>query len=134
MRQRCQNPNDPAYAHYGGRGIRVDPRWESFEKFAADVGPAPSNRHSIDRYPNNDGNYEPGNVRWATAQEQALNTRSNHRLTRGGVTKTIVEWARDTGIKAQTIKTRLSLGWSDAKTLTTPPKSPKRTWSRKKKV
>lgn len=73
MKNRCLNPNDKRYDRYGGRGIKVHPEWiESFEAFYAFMGKRPSN-HSLDRYPDNDGNYEPGNVRWATAIEQRRN-------------------------------------------------------------
>jgi len=81
MHQRCRTPNHPGYADYGGRGIKVCERWNSFENFLADVGPRPSSEHSLDRYPNNDGDYEPGNVRWATKAEQMLNRRPRKRRT-----------------------------------------------------
>jgi hypothetical protein len=75
MRERCCNPLDKSYADYGGRGIRVCAEWmDSFEAFFAHIGPKPSPAHSIDRI-NVNGNYEPGNVRWATAIEQAANKR-----------------------------------------------------------
>ena len=75
MRRRCGNPRAADYPRYGGRGIRVCELWESsFEAFASHVGNPPGPGYSIDRI-NNDGNYEPGNVRWATASEQALNRR-----------------------------------------------------------
>lgn len=70
MMDRCNNPNNIGYSGYGGRGIKVCARWRKFENFFADMGPRPSPKHSLDRYPDNDGNYEPGNVRWATADEQ----------------------------------------------------------------
>jgi hypothetical protein len=74
MRIRCENPNFIGWKHYGGRGIRVCKRWRnSYEKFLKDVGRRPSAAHSLDRYPNPDGNYEPGNVRWATAKQQRFN-------------------------------------------------------------
>ena len=71
MRRRCTNPNNADWKQYGGRGIKVCDRWiESFDNFLADMGPRPSPKHSIGRFPNNDGNYEPRNCRWATAAEQ----------------------------------------------------------------
>ena len=76
MKTRCTNPKEPGWKYYGGRGIRVCDRWlNSFEAFLADVGPRPSPQHSIDRYPDNDGNYEPSNVRRATQAEQSQNRR-----------------------------------------------------------
>jgi len=74
MKERCRNPNHKAYANYGGRGISVCERWLDFESFLLDMGRRPSPTHSIDRI-NNDGNYEPGNCRWATRDEQNRNQR-----------------------------------------------------------
>ena len=75
MKERCYSPKHRSYEYYGGRGIQVCARWrKSFINFFADVGRRPSKRHSIDRV-DNDGNYEPGNVRWATKKQQIANRR-----------------------------------------------------------
>ncbi|OKO87567.1 hypothetical protein AC629_13580 [Bradyrhizobium sp. NAS80.1] len=76
MIQRCTNSNHNSYHHYGGRGIQVCEEWlKSFEAFETYIGPRPTPQHSIDRYPDNNGNYAPGNVRWATKSEQRRNQR-----------------------------------------------------------
>jgi len=72
MKQRCQNPHNIKYKYYGARGIKVCKRWQLFENFLADMGLRPRG-NTLDRFPNNHGNYEPGNCRWATTEQQALN-------------------------------------------------------------
>lgn len=113
LRHRCSNPNDAGWKNYGGRGIKVCERWEkSFEAFLEDMGRRPSDKHSIDRFPNNDGDYEPGNCRWATAKEQQRNTRRNYRVFYNGETKCIAEWADQYGVSQPILYTRLvKLGW-----------------------
>lgn len=74
MRARCFNPNHPKFKDYGGRGITVCDQWAAYETFLRDVGRRPGPDYSIDRI-DNDGNYEPGNVRWATRSQQQLNQR-----------------------------------------------------------
>jgi hypothetical protein len=75
MKSRCHNPNTNRYSNYGGRGITVCKRWLVFENFLEDMGERPLGT-SIDRYPNNGGNYEKQNCRWATSKEQRANQRS----------------------------------------------------------
>jgi hypothetical protein len=74
MIKRCTNPKIKYFKYYGGRGIRVCERWRSFENFLADMGERPEGT-TIDRYPDKNGNYEPGNCRWATSKEQGRNKR-----------------------------------------------------------
>jgi hypothetical protein len=82
MHQRCRNENSSNYPDYGGRGITVCERWNKYENFLEDMGHPPTG-HTIDRESNN-GNYEPGNCRWATPKEQALNRRSCRIVTYSG--------------------------------------------------
>lgn len=117
MIQRCHSPQNSSFERYGGRGITVCKRWrDSYSAFLADVGRKPSREHSLDRIDNN-GNYEPGNVRWATRKEQMRNTRANRRLTFNGRTLTCAEWAEVLGINTKTLSGRLHRGWSVAATL-----------------
>ncbi len=78
MRQRCLNPNATGFHNYGGRGIKFCKQWDSFKNFfaeiIAEIGPRPKGK-SLDRYPDNNGDYKPGNVRWATPKQQQNNKR-----------------------------------------------------------
>lgn len=103
---RCTRPLHKSYALYGGRGVTVCETWRhSYRTFLADVGRAPSSEHSIDRIDCN-GNYEPGNCRWATRTEQADNRRITVKLTVAGVTKPLAAWARETGLPYRTLHSR----------------------------
>lgn len=114
MVRRCTLPSQSNYADYGGRGIAVCAEWRAdFEAFLRDMGLAPSDSHSIDRYPNVNGNYEPGNCRWATRAEQANNKRSSRVVSFNGREMTIREWADATGIAYGTLWRRIAvLRWS----------------------
>ena len=107
MRQRCNNPKCGVYHNYGGRGITVCAAWNSYERFALDVGRPPSPEHTLDRYPNNEGNYEPGNVRWATRKEQMHNVRINVYITHDGERLIMADWARRCGVTPATMHQRI---------------------------
>lgn len=121
IQMRCYNNKLAAYSRYGGRGIKVCERWkESFDNFLADMGKRPSDKHSIDRFPNNDGDYEPSNCRWATSSEQAYNRRSPHPITFRGQTKPLTHFAKEFNLPENTVRKRISFGWPIEKALTTP--------------
>lgn len=121
MIQRTTNPNVARYHIYGGRGIKVCDRWRnSFENFASDMGEPPTPQHSLDRI-NVNGNYEPGNVRWATKKEQGRNTRFNVVYEYRGKTACVVEHCEDAGISTVMVYKRLSRGWSIDDAMTLPP-------------
>lgn len=120
MVARCCSSSCAAYPYYGGRGIKVCDRWrESFSAFLADMGRRPSEQHSIDRI-NNDGNYEPGNCRWATWTEQARNRRSNVLIEHNGETLPLVVWAERCGMRPSALAMRLSYGWTIERMLSEP--------------
>lgn len=111
MLGRCYNPCDQKFYCYGARGIRVCERWrESFLNFFADLGKKPSPKHSLGRV-NNDGNYEPSNCRWETAEQQANNKQQLRRITFSGKTQTLNQWAREVGLKRELLAYRLNRGW-----------------------
>lgn len=113
MINRCTNTSSDKYKDYGGRGIMVCGRWlNSFDNFISDMGRRPSSLYSIDRFPNNDGDYEPHNCRWATMKEQANNRRSNILIILNGNTNTLQQIIDSVGMNKQTFKSRLYLGWS----------------------
>lgn len=117
MIKRCDDPNSNVYHNYGGRGITVCDRWRNdFIAFVRDMGPKPTPKHSIDRI-NNDGNYEPGNCRWATSKEQCRNYRGNTLLTINGEAQTMIYWAEKYGVPTSTIINRLNRGCSHARAL-----------------
>ena len=128
IKQRCFNPNHQYYSHYGGRGITICDRWKnSSENFLADMGSKPTAKHSIDRI-DNDGDYCPGNCRWATKAEQENNKRNNRLITIGCVTLNIAQWAKEMGFKRTVIWNRLNSGWSEYRAVMTPVRQRKKTF------
>lgn len=120
MKNRCFNKKYSHYQDYGARGITVFPEWiDSFEKFFAYMGLKPSPELTIERL-NVNGNYEPGNVKWGTIEEQNNNRRDNRLLTAFGETMTISRWTKKMGLPRTRVYARLKLGWSIEAALTTP--------------
>ncbi|HOW46093.1 MAG TPA: hypothetical protein P5305_01395 [Rubrivivax sp.] len=119
MKSRCYYSGNTEYHNYGGRGIQVCAEWvDSFAAFVASVGLRPSADHSLERDDVN-GNYEPGNCRWATPVEQANNRRSSRRVTFGGVTDTLAGWSRRTGLRFHVLQQRIvRLNWPVERALT----------------
>lgn len=119
MRARCSNPKLKEYPRYGGRGITVCERWQSYENFLADMGRRPSLQHTIDRIDVNQG-YFKENCKWSTNVEQANNRTKHTYLEVDGVVKTQAQWLRQFNVKKPTFKTRLRNGWDVKKALTYP--------------
>lgn len=132
MNNRCHNPRATQWPRYGGKGVTVCQRWRgSFENFVADMGERPSLKHSIDRFPDGSGNYEPGNCRWATAREQQNNKSSNRLVIYNGVSTTVAEAKRaaKSAIPKTTILQRLNRGWTIEAALTIVPQMGRNQWS-----
>ena len=117
MWSRCTNPKGKDYVKYKER--TPPDIWKDFSVFFKEMGNRPSVKHTIDRI-DNDKPYGPGNCRWATAEEQSLNRKSNRYMTYLGQTKTISEWAKKLDIGYSTLRNRLDLGYSDEEALTKP--------------
>lgn len=119
MIARCRDPRHCRFQRYGGRGISICERWNSFANFLADMGERPSNKHSLDRI-NNDGNYEPGNCRWATASQQSRNRSTSRFVDFEGQSLSMADVAERYGITSSTIRKRLKRGWSIQDAITAP--------------
>lgn len=121
MIQRCYNPKSQKYPIYGGRGIRVHRFWKkSFKTFIDYIGKKPTIKHTLERI-NTDGNYCPGNVRWATNKEQSNNRRNNYRFNYKNKSVTLKQLSEIIGINYRTLLHRLCvLKWSVHKATTVP--------------
>lgn len=112
MCRRCSDPRNQGFYLYKNR-VHVCKTWErSFDQFYKDMGPRPSPKHSLDRI-DNEGDYKPGNVRWATPKEQARNTSRTRFVTIRGQTKALTQWAEELGITPQSLKYRIDKGGWD---------------------
>lgn len=118
LRARCQNPKHAHFPDYGGRGITVCDRWQTFENFRADMGDMPKGLQ-IDRI-NNDLGYAPDNCRWASRKQQARNRRGNRLLTLQNETLPMAAWSERLRFPRNLISNRLRRGWTVERALTAP--------------
>lgn len=121
MKTRCYVQSDTNYPKYGAKGIRVCRKWlKSFAAFLSDMGPRPSDQHSLDRK-NNNKDYSPSNCRWATAKQQARNKTNNRKLKYNGKVQSASAWAEEYGMRPHTLLARIDVsGMSVSEALTTP--------------
>lgn len=132
MLSRCNNPNNHAYHHYGGKGIKVCKKWsgkDGLRRFFEDMGVPQHEGLTIERVDGSKG-YSPENCRWATKAEQTRNTSQNVFLEHGGERMCISQWAAKIGVHRTVLSSRLQRGWPVEKALTTPKME---TWSRQPK-
>lgn len=123
MKSRCFDPKNPSYGRYGGRGVGVCDWWQGkdgYAHFLADMGRRPTKDHSLDRWPDQDGDYEPGNCRWATRLEQQANRACARLLTYNGETMTMLQWANRLGMSWTSLANRAKRGLSDEQIITIP--------------
>lgn len=125
MMKRCYSKNDTGYEYWGGRGITVHPDWHDFSKFSealTALGRRPE-RATLDRI-RNEGNYEPGNIRWLSISDQQRNKRNNVNITFNGETLCMEQWAARLGIRGSALSYRLKNGWPLEKALSQKSKHP----------
>ena len=129
MKQRCMNPNSHIWKYYGGRGIKVCARWlgrVGFDNFVDDMGPKPTPQHTLDRV-DNDGDYAPGNCRWASMKEQALNRRATGPK---NDPNSLRSKSRSAGLPYHVVYCRVKrFGWPEPDALATPVQRPG--WNRR---
>lgn len=118
MKNRCTNPNYKHYKDYGGRGITVCDRWLDFANFFEDMGENPLGMMLERR--DNEAGYSPENCYWADRQTQNSNKRNNRHIEADGITRTLTEWGRVTGISHATIIARIDRGWPEDLAATIP--------------
>lgn len=120
---RCDPKYADAFPSHAGRGIAVCDRWQTFENFLADMGPFPGPGYTIERI-NNDGNYEPGNCRWATMKEQMRNTSRTRFVEHDGRRQCFLDWCAETGVDQRTARKRIARGWTIKQALGLEPRKP----------
>lgn len=126
MWYRCRGKEPKHERNYKSRGIKVCDRWKSFAAFFEDMGPKPTPRHTIDRYPNNNGDYEPNNCRWATSKEQTRNMRHNVVVEYQGEKMLLLDVVEKLGLDRGIVYGRIKNGWSLADALSIPVRAKKK--------
>ena len=111
MHQRCNNPSSKDFPNWGGKGVTITPAWDEFAQFYADMGPRPSPKHTLDRWPNKQGDYKPGNVRWATPRQQNENRKSNIFVLLKGERLTLKSAAKQLNFPPTKAYNRRRRGW-----------------------
>lgn len=119
MMTRCNNEHNQAWKDYGGRGIKVCDRWRDPKMFLEDMGEPPAGM-TLDRYPDHDGNYEPGNCRWATWNQQARNRRDTVMVDCNGSRMALADACELIGSDYELVRTRMKRGWPANDALTAP--------------
>ena len=113
IKQRCYNPKAPAYKYYGALHVRMCKAWrDDFWTFLSDMRCRPSEQHSVDRYPDPFGDYEPGNCRWATATEQARNKRNTVFVEADGKRMSLTDYCEAIDLSSELVRLRMHKGWS----------------------
>lgn len=116
MKNRCLKETNKDFSRYGGRGIKLDPRWLNFKNFVSDMGKRPE-KMQLDRIDTN-GDYTKNNCRWVSASENCNNKRNNHIVSHNGMSKTLIQWARYLNICPKTLRHRIVVAkWSLDKAL-----------------
>ena len=119
IRKRCTNQKCESYKHYGGRGIKISEKWNNFIDFYNDMKEGYADDLSLDRIDHN-GNYEPGNCRWATSKTQNRNRRNNNVITFNNESKTLAEWSELSGNNYTVINYRIKKGWDTERAIFSP--------------
>lgn len=111
---RCHTDTNPRWDHYGGKGIRVCEEWRaSYAAFLSYMGRRPTSKHSLDRYPNKNGNYEPGNCRWATNSQQCRNKHKNIWIIHEGKLTLLIDACEQLDFNRRKATWRHTAGWPD---------------------
>ena len=131
MKLRCQCPGHHSYKFYGGRGIKVCERWQDYANFLADLKEHPGKGYQLDRI-DTDGDYEPGNVRWATPMENCQTRRTTQQITFNGKTQSPSAWSRELFGNRHLVGLRLRAGWTAEEALTRPTGFDPGGWSKRR--